>query len=207
VSKLGLLRGYPTISRYRILDDIPPQFTEELIGERLRKYSFGDIDTTADESSIGWVELFDEFSTDFGDGSYSFVSNYAFTMRIDARKLSTKILNRYYAIKERFFVEKNGHKPNTRKKKDMRDNLRLELLKRTLLTTDLYEVVWFVKTSELWLFAAGEKLRVAFEELFYETFGLNMRLLVPITIGLELLDDDKRMSLLDVRPSILSGEE
>jgi DNA recombination-dependent growth factor C len=204
---LGLLKGNPTISRYRVLDAIPADFTKEFIGERLRKFAFEEIDTTADESSTGWVELFDWLSSNFGEESFSFASNYAFTMRIDTRKLSTKILNRYYDIREVLFVEKNGRKPNSRKKKDMKDNLKLELFKRTLLTTDLYEVVWFLNNSEVWLFASGEKLRASFEELFGETFGLNMRLMVPITLGLELVGDDKRMALLDVMPSILSGEE
>ncbi|MDR2406436.1 MAG: recombination-associated protein RdgC [Deltaproteobacteria bacterium] len=204
---MGLLKGNPSITRYRILDALPSDYTPDFIGERLRKHSFVEIDSSADESSVGWVELFNEFSTRFPLEYYSFASNYSFTMRVDSRKLSTKILSRYYNIRESLFMEKNGRKPNSRKKKEMKETLKVELLRRTLLTTDLYEVVWFVKNSEVWLFATGEKLRSSFEDLFGASFNLNMRLLVPISLGLELSGDDERAELMRLAPSILSMEE
>jgi DNA recombination-dependent growth factor C len=204
---MGLLKGNPTITRYRILDPLTEEFTDEFIGKRLKKYSFVDIETTNDEISVGWVELLDYLASDFTLESYQYGPNYAFTMRMDTRKLSNKILNRYYAIREAQFVEKNGRKPNAKKKKELKETLRLELLKRTLLTTDLYEVVWLTNTSELWLFASGEKLRITFEELFGQTFGLSMRLIVPITLGLELISDKKRLDLLNIKPSLLGADD
>jgi hypothetical protein len=199
---MGLLKGNPTVTRYRILDTLTDDFTEGFIGERLKKQAFVDIESSTDESSVGWVELFDPLSVEFPLESYVFGNTYSFIMRMDSRRLSTKILSRYYAITEAGFFEKNGRLPNSKKKKEMKETLRLELLKRTLLTTDLYEVVWFPLTSEIWLFGSGEKLRVGFEELFGQTFGLSMRLIVPVTMGLELLDDNERLGLLGLRPSL-----
>ncbi|MDR2340494.1 MAG: recombination-associated protein RdgC [Deltaproteobacteria bacterium] len=200
---MGLLKGNPTVTRYRILDPLTNDFTEEFIGERLRKYAFQNIEGTTDENAVGWVELFAYLSTAFEKESYSFGNTYAFTMRMDSRRLSTKVLNRYYDLTEARYFNKHGRQPNAKKKKELKETLRLELLKKILLTTDLYEAVWFSRTSEIWFFGSGEKLRIAFEELFGQTFGLAIRLIVPITMGLELVDDNDRLSLLDLVPGPL----
>jgi hypothetical protein len=204
---MGLLKGNAAITRYRVVEPLTGDFTHEFIAKRLKKFCFADIDATNDESAAGWVELFDWLGADFPLDSFVYGRNYAFTMRLDSRKLSSKILNRYYAIAELQFEEKHGRRPNARKKKDLKENLRLQLLKKTLVTTDLYETVWFPKTSEVWFFGNGEKLRNAFEDLFSATFGLTLRLIVPITMGIELIDKDKRLSLLDVQSSLLDSEE
>jgi DNA recombination-dependent growth factor C len=204
---MGLLKGNPSITRYRVLDPLPADFTEEFIGERLKKYAFTDIEDSFDESSCGWTELLNYLSAEFPEGSYRFGPNYSFIMRLDTRKLSNKILNRYLAIKVAEFTAENGRNPGARKKKELKDALRLELLRRTLLNTDVYEVVWLTRSSELWFFGTGEKLRTAFEELFGQTFGLSFRLIVPITLGLELVSDKLRMSLLDVQPTLVGIED
>ncbi|MDR1038766.1 MAG: recombination-associated protein RdgC [Deltaproteobacteria bacterium] len=199
---MGILKGAPTVTRYRLADAVPSDYTEEFIGERLKKFAFRDIENSSEESSSGWVELLDALNWDFGEGSYRIGPNYAFTMRLDQRKLPGKILNRYYVIREAEVVEKTGRKPNGVRRKELKEALRLELLRRCLLTTDLYEVVWLTGRQEIWLSGGGEKLRALFEDLWGRTFGIAIRMLVPVTIGLELLDDDGRLRLLGLKPSL-----
>jgi DNA recombination-dependent growth factor C len=184
-----------------------PIYTDDYIGERLRKFRFEDIEKTSEESSLGWVELLNDLSTVFDKGSYGFGPNYAFILREDSRKLPTKILNRYYAIAEDNYIKSTKTKPNSVQKKDLKENLRLDLLKRCLLSTDLHEVAWLTRQNEVWLSGTGEKLRTLFEELWGKTFGLTLRLLVPVTIALELVPDEKRLDILELSPSILAGEE
>ncbi|MDR2352515.1 MAG: recombination-associated protein RdgC [Deltaproteobacteria bacterium] len=202
---MGLLKGNTSLSRYRLIDKIPDDFTEDFIGERLRKFSFTDIEREPEESSFGWVEIFNDLTYEFPVGSYKFGPNYAFTLRHDYRRLSSKILNRYLRIKEAEFIAETGRKPNSIKKKELRENLRLSLLKRTLLATDLFEVAWFTQEQEVWFAGVGEKNRVLFEELFLRTFGIAFRLLVPIALGLELTHPDSRIDLLGLKPSFLGS--
>jgi DNA recombination-dependent growth factor C len=199
---LGFLKGSPTVTRYRVADALPEEFTEEFVGERLRKHAFADIENTAEESSHGWAEILDSLSHSFPEGSYRFGPNYAFTLRLDQRRLPAKILNRYYAIREAEFVEKTHRKPNSVKRKDMKESLRLELLRKTLLTSDFFEAVWLTARSEVWLAGSGEKLRALFEDHWGRTFGLTLLMLVPVTMGLELLDEEGRLRLLDLEPSL-----
>jgi hypothetical protein len=116
-------------------------------------------------------------------------------------------LNRYYAIREREFILKANRKPNSVKRKEMKEALRLELLRKTLLSTDLYEVAWLVAKNEVWFAGAGEKLRALFEELWGKTFGLGLRMLVPVTMALEMVEPDMRADLMELKPSLLEADE
>ncbi|MDR2349814.1 MAG: recombination-associated protein RdgC [Deltaproteobacteria bacterium] len=204
---MGFMKGNPSVTRYRVTVNLPPDFTEEEIGERLRKQSFEDIEKTSEESSAGWVELIDDLSPAFEVGSYKFGPNYAFNLREDSRKLPAKTLNRYYNIAEREYFEKTKVRPNSVQKKELKENLRLSLLKRCLLTTDLREVVWLTGRDEVWLAGSGEKTRLLFEELWGQTFGLPVRLLVPVTMALETVPPENRDDVMGLVPGILSGEE
>jgi hypothetical protein len=128
-------------------------------------------------------------------------------MRLDSRRLSGKILSRYLKIQELKVLEDTGRRPGARKRREMKEALRLELLRRTLLQTDVYEAVWFTKSSEVWLFGAGEKLRSLFEDLFGQTFGLAIRLIVPITLALELTSPEARGELLSLQPCFFAPED
>ena len=204
---MGLLKGNPTLTRYRVTDELPLEFTEEFVGERLRKNAFADIEKSPEEESAGWVELLDDLSVAFPQGSYKFGPNYAFILREDTRRLPTKILNRYYAIVEAEFTKKMNRKPNSVKKKELKENLRRDLLRRSLLSTDLHEVAWLVERSEVWLSGSGEKLRALFEDHWNRTFALSIRLLAPITMAVEIAAPDRRLDVLSIRPGALAGEE
>jgi DNA recombination-dependent growth factor C len=196
---MGFLKGGAIMSRYRLLEEPQEGLTEQFIEERLKKNAFVDIETTPEEISLGWVEILDHLSCDFQSHTFSFGSIYGFSLRLDERRLPPKILNRYYHILEADFQTQTGRKPNSAKRREMKDSLRQDLLRRCLLNTTLFEVLWLSESSEIWLGAAGEKSRSIFEDFWLKTFGLNLRLLVPITIGLEILPEKLQKTLLNCR--------
>ncbi|MDR1606829.1 MAG: recombination-associated protein RdgC, partial [Deltaproteobacteria bacterium] len=200
-----LLKGTPTLSRYRLLD-APQELTDEYIQDRLKHHSFVDIEATAEEASLGWVEILNTQASDFEPASFRFGSFIAFVARLDHRRLAAKTLNRYYQIREAEFVAQAGRKPNAQKKKELKEALRQELLRRSLLDTELLEVLWFPQEMEIWLGGAGEKKRALFEDLWERTFGLGARLLVPITLGLETLTKAEAEALLQIESSSLWAE-
>jgi DNA recombination-dependent growth factor C len=202
---MGLIKGNPTLSRYRITDPPGAELSDEFLRERLKKNAFLDIEDTSEEESLGWVELFDHLATEFDPAAYRFGGFLAFSLRYDCRKLQAKTLNRYYALREAAFAAQTGRKPNSVKKRELKESLRLELLRRTLLGTDLIEVVWLYRENEIWLSAAGEKRRALFEDLWGRTFGLPLKFLVPITIGLELVPESLKEKLINLEPSALAG--
>ncbi|MDR1395494.1 MAG: recombination-associated protein RdgC [Deltaproteobacteria bacterium] len=204
---MGLIRGNPSVSRYRLLE-APDALTDEYVRDRLQRNAFVDIEATSEESSLGWVEIMDQLAVNFDPGAFQFGGFLAFTARLDSRRISPRTLSRYYRLRELEFEAQAGRKPNSQKKKEIKDSLRQELLRRSLLNTDLLEVLWFPKEHEIWLGGAGEKKRLLFEELWERTFGLAVRLLVPITLGLEMVPAELGPKLLKARAiGLLGGDE
>ncbi|MDR2301257.1 MAG: recombination-associated protein RdgC [Deltaproteobacteria bacterium] len=205
---MSFAKGGATFTRYRITEEPVGGITEDFIAERLTANAFVDIEETSEESSVGWVQFFNHLNSTFPLQVWSFSELAVFTLRSDERKLPNKILNRYLAIAVARFTEETGRAPNSVKKKELKDALRHDLLRRSLLDTSLLEVIWLTKINEIWLGAAGEKNRALFEEAWLRTFGLGLKILVPITIGLEILKkplQDRLMELSDTTIFGLSG--
>jgi DNA recombination-dependent growth factor C len=197
---MGFLKGGAVLSRYRLLEEPQEGLTEDFIGQRLKKNAFVDIEDSAQESSVGWVEILDHLSYTFEPHCFNFGSVFGFTLRVDERRLASKTLNRYYQIIEAKFLAQTGRKPNTLKKREMKETLKQDLLRRCLLNTTLFEVLWLRDSLEIWLGAAGDKSRSVFEDFWFKTFGLELRLLVPVTIGLEIMPEKLQKPLLNSQP-------
>jgi DNA recombination-dependent growth factor C len=198
---MGLVKGSAALCRYRVLEE--PQtgrLTTEQVQGRLRRDAFIDIEDAPEESSVGWVEILDCLSSEFAVGSFEFGDFLAFGLRLDERKLAAKTLNRYLMIAESRLAKESGKKLNSLKRNQLKESLRIDLLKRSLLTTNLWQAVWLTDRDEVWVDASTERARVLFEDQWARTFGLALRLLVPISLGLELLPDKLQDKLIRIEP-------
>lgn len=200
---MGLVKGSLSMTRYRVKEEPPETLTDEYINERLNKNAFVDIEDAPEEKSLGWVEFLNPLDSNFNPATYRFGGVLAFTLRLDTRKVLGKTLSRYYNIREAQYIEKIGRKPNSVAKRELKEALKSELLRRSLLNTELMEVAWLYQENEIWLTAVGEKRRETFEELWGRTFGLSLQMLVPPTMGLELLSGDLRRALMDCKASAI----
>ena len=198
---MGLMKGTLSLTRYRVKEEPPETLTDEYISERLTKNAFVDIEHAPEERSLGWVEFMNHLDSNFNPATYRFGGLLTFTLRLDTRKLSAKAVGRYYAIREAQYLEKTGRRPNSLAKKELKEAVKSELMRRTLLNTELMEVAWLYQNNEIWLAATGEKRRETFEELWGRTFGLSLQMLVPVTVGLEVLTGEMRKALLDSKAS------
>lgn len=197
---MGLLKGTMSMTRYRVKEEPPELLTDEYISERLLKNSFIDIEDAPEEKSLGWVEFLNHLGTNFNPATYRFGGLLVFTLRLDTRKISPKTISRYYAIREVEYQEKTGRRPNSLAKKELKEAVRSELTRRALLNTELMEAAWLYQENEIWLAAVGEKRREVFEELWGRTFGLSLQMLVPATVGLEILNKELQKALLASKP-------
>ncbi|MBW2050611.1 MAG: recombination-associated protein RdgC [Deltaproteobacteria bacterium] len=96
---MSLLEGVISLTRYRVTSS-PAELSEEFIAERIKRNAFVDIDNTADEESIGWVEVLDPFAASFEPYSFKFGEIIALGMRVDKRTVAPKVVNRYLALAE-----------------------------------------------------------------------------------------------------------
>ena len=204
---MSLIKGHPTLSRYRLLE-APKETTDDYLRERLKRNAFIDIENVAEESSLGWVEILNHLAVGFEPSSFRFGGFVAFQARLDRRRLPAKILNRYFLIEEARLWAQEGQRLNVQAKREKKDALRRELLTRALLDTDLLEVLWFQKEFEIWIGGAGERNRLIFEELWDRTFGLGIRLLAPIALGFEVIPKELGASLIASQASpFFKGED
>lgn len=201
---MGFLKGGLSLSRYRVMDE-PPEMTDEYLSERLKKNAFWDIEASAEEAGLGWVEMLDPWSIIFDPASYRFGGLVAFNLRLDSRRLSARTVNRYLVLEEARYIESVGRPPSTLTRRELKNKVRSDLLRRTPVDTDLSEVLWSPARHELWLGATGEKKRDLFEELWRESFGLSLKFLTPVSLAPELIPEEKHPLLAALKPSALLG--
>ena len=200
---MGLLKGNISLTRYKVLDS-PPEFTEEFLTDRFRRNAFMDIDKTPEEESMGWVEILNHFSTEFEPYRFNFGDVIVIGFRVDVRKVSAKMVNRYLAQAESELGEEK--QLNAEEKRLLKAKVRQDLLTRTPVNTDVYEICWFPRMAEVWLCASGTKIRERFEAHWIQTFNLGLGMKMPFILGVDHLPEGATTETLDqALPSALYG--
>jgi DNA recombination-dependent growth factor C len=83
--------------------------------------------------------------------------------------------------------EKGQGRAQGKKVKDaLRDRIKLELLRGTLPTVKLTEVVWHLDNNELWILSSSQSVYEEIEQLFLETFGWALAVYNPGLMGVDL---------------------
>lgn len=202
---MGLIKGSVSLTRYRVVD-APPEITDEFLADRLHKSSFMDIETSPEEESIGWVEILNPLSTEFEPYNFNFGEVIALNMRIDTRKVSAKMVNRYFSIAEMRERQSSDKPLSAEQKRELKARIKMDLLSRTPVATDVFEVCWFPKNEEVWLISTGPKIREKFEDLWRRTFNLGIVMKIPYVLAREVLPDNVSAENLDqAKPSALLG--
>ncbi|MBU2550910.1 MAG: recombination-associated protein RdgC [Proteobacteria bacterium] len=193
---MGLVKGTVKLTRYRIMEP-PPELTDEFLAERIRRNSFMDIDSTTDEEADGWVEVLDPMSTRFEPQTFHFSRLVVIGLRVDTRRVSTKVVNRYLALAVSQ-AETLSEKPlSADQRQEIKLRVRQDLLSRTPVQTDVFEVCWLTDRDEVWLAGAGTKARERFEDLWRRTFGLGLLMQIPFLMARDMLPPDVTHEQLD----------
>ena len=193
---MSLIKGSVSLTRYTVLDQ-PPDVTDEFISQHLRNNAFMDIEGTTEEESVGWVEVLDPLQVVFEPVSFRFGPAVAMTLRVDTRKVSAKTVNRYFALAE-MQAEAAGQKPRTAdERRTLKLKVRQDLLMRTPINTDVFEVVWMPGEAEVWLTAVSSKMRERFEDLWRQTFKMGLLMKIPWVLAQQKLPKGKTSQDLD----------
>lgn len=203
---MGLFEGSVSLTRYSVSEETERR-DHESISRSLKKQAFMDIDATADEQSIGWVEALDMLAIGFEPHTFNFGDFLCFGMRIDSRSVPPAIVKRYVTVAQGSMKQADGQPPAPEANiKELKNRIRQQLLSRTPVTTKIIEVCWFVETKELWLAGTGIKTREIFEELWHRTFGLGIKMKLPYLLagGLKL-EDNYMVHLDNLTPAAMFG--
>ena len=199
---MGLLSRTTTFVRYGVEGDLPENFWE-FAAERIAQFSFRDIDDTFDEYSIGWVSIDNMFDSSFGHASYAVGDYIALSLRIDERKVSRTLLQKF-SLKEEERLKKASQVPRLSRSQrvKIKEDTRLQLVKKSLPMPAIYDLCWNLASNSLLFFSTSAKAQSVLEDFFKECFGLTIILQVPYLAAAHLLDLPGQERLEDLHPEI-----
>lgn len=199
---MSFVKGSVSFVRFAVEGDLPEN-SLDFIADRIKNYSFEDIDDTIDEFSIGWVSVHNMFDSSFAYASY-FAGDYiVLSLRLDERKVSSAILKKMVAKEEeRIRLEKELPKLSRSIRVQIKERVRTELMRKALPVPATYDLAWSLSESIVYFFSTNKKAHTILEDYFRECFGLLLRQQIPYTVAEHLIDEQRMSRLEKIGPDI-----
>lgn len=198
----GLLSNTASLVRYAVEGELPADFWD-FAADRIRSHSFRDIDDTFEERSIGWVSVMNIFDSQFAYASYAAGDYIMLSLRIDERKVPPALLKKF-CLKEEERVKREKELPRLSKRHrlEIKENVQLMLLKKSMPGTAVYDLAWNLAEGTVLFFSTNKKAQEALEEFFKETFDLHLVLQIPYLTAGHLLGSGEQEALEQLTPEI-----
>ena len=181
---MGLIRGAGSFTRFFVNGNPPVDYLKEY-SEKIIRFSFRNFDEYSDEErSTGWVNIMNMFNSEF-DGKEFFMHPYiALSWRVDTRKVPRNALkqNCLEAEAEIKITEDLDYIPKA-KRKELKDFIYQQLLKRAIPRTMTYDMIWNIDTSIVIFGSTNNKLCDEFAEHFKKTFNLQLSPVFPYSLA------------------------
>jgi len=161
----------------------------ELYPERIARRAFRNIDEDSlDERSEGWVNIMDMLDSDFVGMEYFKEPYLALSWRVDTRRVPARALKRYAGEAEKEIREREGlrYLPK-RRREEIREYVRLMLLKRVIPSSEVCDMVWNLSTGSLLFGSTSVKLCDEFRSFFMKTFDCGLMPVYPFSLGEDLI--------------------
>ncbi len=198
---MGLLSASTSISRFRVREDIRPDYKEHY-PLQIRRYSFRELDENSmEERSMGWVNLMDILDNKFFGEEFFKENIITLSMRIDARKVPPKALKHYCMqaeAEQKARLNKNFLAKAERK--EIKERIYLKLLKRVIPQTSVHDMMWNIKKREVIFSSLNKSICEEFAGLFKKTFELSLIALFPYTMAEAHLTGDQLAVLGNTQP-------
>jgi DNA recombination-dependent growth factor C len=191
---MALVSGSASIRRYRVKEMPDGGKFSDAIVENIRRYTFLEFSAESEtEEQAGWVSIDDMFRGPLDDNSFERNAYVAMSLRMDRKTVPARTL-RAYTIKEetRYLEVRNRDRLTRQEKKDIKEIMRVKLLKQALPSISVYDFLWNLQSSALYFFSTSERANVKFSELFEKTFGTALLKTSPLSlaVGLGYAEED-----------------
>lgn len=206
---MGLIKGSLSLSRYQVKGDTPPDFWD-FVDRRIRANLFLDIEGSSEEQALGWVSVHDYLDTAFAYASYALDPYVVLGLRLDRRRVPAGLLKKYLRLEiNKALALREGRGLSRTEREDLKEKVRLDLLRRIPPATQVFEVCWDTRRGEVWLGSAARAVRDLFEDLFRRTFDLTPWPRIPYLLAGDLLGQGPWGQRLEAaRPlSLYQGED
>jgi DNA recombination-dependent growth factor C len=197
---MGLIYGSGSFTRFMVDGAAPDDYLEDY-PKRISRFAFRNIDQASEsERSVGWVDIMDMFDSRFRAMEFLREPCIAMSWRVDTRKVPSKALKQYCREAEEKIKEKEGVEflPKERRR-EIKESVRLELLKRVLPRSRTFDMIWNLHTSVLLFGSTNKNLSDEFAEFFLQCFGLHLKVVFPYSMAARILRKE------EMDPELLDG--
>ena len=176
----------------------------EFISDRVKSFTFEDIDDNFEEYSVGWVSVLNMFDSAFEYDSHFYGDYVVLSLRVDERKVSPSILKKFtQKEEERIKKEKQLPKLSRTMRLEIKERIRTELTRKAMPLPAVYDLVWSLGESSLYFFSTNKKAHMLLEDFFKDCFGLVLMLQIPFSTAAQLVTDDNKLARLEqITPEI-----
>ncbi len=203
---MGLLSSSVSISRYRVEGKIKNPVTEA-VAKGLKKNAITDIDEDASEKSVGWTSFDNPFSPTFEGSSFLLGNLFVFSLRIDRKSISAKLLKKHMTIETTKRLDKSKRRFLSKdEKKALKEKVITDLAMRIPSTPNVYDLIWDYEKSDVYFFSSLRSSNEDLESLFKRSFDLALIRIFPYTSAdlLSNLSDQERDDLIGLSPTHFS---
>ncbi len=204
---MGLLSSSVSINRYYVEGKIEEPVLDT-VKKGLVKHSFRENDDDPSNKKTGWTSFNNHFNPNFNGSSFVIDELFVFSLRIDKKSVSPKIIRKFFFIETAKRLEESGRGYLTaNEKKAVKEQVTDALFLRVPAVPNIYDVVWNYEKSMLWFFSNNKSANEELEILFSASFNQSLIKIFPyseadILIGLT----DKERDLLSLlSPSKFAG--
>lgn len=201
---MSFIKSSCSFVRFRIAEPAPASLWGE-IADRLKQHAFREIDDTADERSLGWVSFEDMLDAEWREAPPQKGAYIAFSLRLDTRRVPPAVLKKHVALALRAEEARNreqGKKYISReRKKELREQAQIQLLRRCLPIPAEFNVVWNIADNVVFFASTQPKMIEAFQEHFVKTFDLDLDMLTPYGLAAKMLGEDGLVGLDRLEPT------
>ena len=203
---MSILSGSVSITRYNVLGKIEAPITEN-IANGLTANTIAEIDNQISDKAIGWTSFDKPFQPNFEGSSFVYGSYFVFSLRIDKKNITPKVLKKHYTIEAANRMAENGREYLSKtEKKLVKDHVINRLSLRIPATPNVYDLIWNHDDSVVWFFSNLKAANEELETLFAKSFSLSLIRLFPYTAA-DLssgLSDTQRDVLQKIAPTQFS---
>jgi DNA recombination-dependent growth factor C len=204
---MGLLSSSVSINRYYVEGKILEPVLDT-VKKGLVKHSFRENDEDPSNKNTGWTSFNNHFNPNFNGSSFVIDELFIFSLRIDKKSVSPKIVRKFFCIETAKRLEESGRGYLTaNEKKAVKEQITDDLFLRVPAVPNIYDVVWNYEKSMLWFFSNNKSANEELELLFSASFNQSLIKIFPYSEADILLGlTDKERDLLSLlSPSEFSG--
>lgn len=178
---MGILSASVSITRYAVEGVLKGPVIDSVM-DGLKKNTITEIDQDILEMAAGWTSTNRPFFPEFEGSTFVVGPYFVFSLRIDRKKVSSKVVRKYVAMEITKKLHESGREYISREEKKMiKDNVTNMLYRRIPALPDIYDLVWDYEARRVLFFSNLKNANETVETLFLKSFSLTLVRMFPYT--------------------------